>query len=155
MLLDYSGRQSATGCHHCYREQDHYHAAFLNHPTNPLSQALAEETLFIIIPCPVNVIHPRYYTRKGKRGLSPNRLTITHPRYTGYKGMASEIILDGEIIEQNLRQNHLDFSWLYRELQSRNISDVRDVFFATLQADGTLYVDLKKDSLDYVQRIED
>jgi hypothetical protein len=29
------------------------------------------------------------------------------------------------------------------------------VFFATLQADGTLYVDLKKDSLDYVQRIED
>lgn len=44
---------------------------------------------------------------------------------------------------------------LYRELQSRDIRDIGDVFFATLETDGTLYIDLKRDRADYIQRIED
>lgn len=38
---------------------------------------------------------------------------------TNYKGMASEIIIRGDVIEQYLRQNKLDFRWLYQELTKK------------------------------------
>ncbi|MGE5405124.1 MAG: YetF domain-containing protein [Candidatus Saccharibacteria bacterium] len=74
---------------------------------------------------------------------------------TNYEGMASEIIKDGQVLEQNLVQNNLSFEWLYQELHRRNIANINDVFFAGLNTDGTLYIDLKKDELGYIQRIED
>ncbi len=74
---------------------------------------------------------------------------------TSYKGMATEIIKDGEIFEQNLKQNNLSFEWLYQELRKKNIEKVEDVFYAALNTDGTLYIDLKDDNMGYVQKTED
>jgi len=74
---------------------------------------------------------------------------------TKYKGVSSEIIRDGRIVEQNLKQNNLNHEWLYNELISRNIKNIREVFLATLSTDGNLFVDLKKDNLSYVQEVED
>lgn len=64
---------------------------------------------------------------------------------TGYKGLASEIVKDGAVVEQNLKQNNLDFPWLYGELRKKGVEDISDVLLADLQTDGTLYVDLRKD----------
>ncbi len=74
---------------------------------------------------------------------------------TSYKGISSEIIRDGKIVEQNLKQNNLTHEWLYNELSSRKINNIRDVFLATLSTDGNLYVDLREDKLPYVQEVED
>ncbi len=74
---------------------------------------------------------------------------------TGYKGLASEIIKDGVVLDQNLRQNHLDFAWLYRELGKAGVNDISDVVLASLQTDGTLWLDVKQDNPDYVQEVED
>lgn len=74
---------------------------------------------------------------------------------TKYKGVSSEIIRDGRIVEQNLRQNSLTHEWLYNELASRNIKRVEDVFLATLSTGGTLYVDLRDDGHSYIQEVED
>lgn len=63
---------------------------------------------------------------------------------SGYKGLPTEIILDGEVLTRNLQANGLDFNWLYRELQARNVADVKDVFYAALNTDGSLYVDLRR-----------
>ncbi|KUG02914.1 hypothetical protein ASZ90_019690 [hydrocarbon metagenome] len=35
------------------------------------------------------------------------------------------------------------------------IMDCSEVFYAALQSDGTLYIDLKKDILPYIQKVED
>ncbi|MGE5416155.1 MAG: YetF domain-containing protein [Acidobacteriota bacterium] len=83
--------------------------------------------------------------------VTPKDLGLT----TTYEGMASEIIKDGQVLEQNLVQNNLSFEWLYQELHQRSIDRITDVFFAGLNTDGTLYIDLKRDELDYMQRIED
>ncbi len=72
-----------------------------------------------------------------------------------YKGLPTELIKDGDILAQNLRQNNLDFAWLYNELNRNGIRDVHDVFLASLNTDGTLYLDLKQDQMDYVQKVED
>ncbi|MFZ5644224.1 MAG: YetF domain-containing protein [Bacillota bacterium] len=74
---------------------------------------------------------------------------------TIYKGVSSEIIRDGKIVEQNLKQNNLDHEWLYNELSFRNIKNIRDIFLATLSTDGKLYVDLKNDNPAYIQEVED
>ncbi|HLV08878.1 MAG TPA: DUF421 domain-containing protein [Halanaerobiales bacterium] len=74
---------------------------------------------------------------------------------TDYKGVSSEIIRDGKIVEQNLKQNNLTHEWLFNELSSRNIKNVREVVLASLSTDGNLYIDLQNDNPDYVQEIED
>ena len=74
---------------------------------------------------------------------------------TQYKGLSTEIIRDGAIQEENLKQNHLSYEWLYKELARRNVRDVHDVVYATLSTAGDLYIDLRNDAQAYMQRIED
>jgi len=74
---------------------------------------------------------------------------------TAYKGVSSEIIRDGHIVEQNLKQNNLTHEWLYNELSAKNIKDIREIFLATLSTDGNLYVDLRNDNPKYIQEVED
>ncbi len=71
---------------------------------------------------------------------------------TQYEGMSSEIIVDGEVIYQNLQQNNLDESWLINELQKQGIKSPREVLLASLDSQGNLYVDKKKDEL--VQEVQ-
>ncbi|MBC7342631.1 MAG: DUF421 domain-containing protein [Clostridia bacterium] len=81
--------------------------------------------------------------KSQKRPVTPNDLGIP----TGYEGIASELVVDGKIIYQNLEQNHLDQNWLLGELQKHGVTDIRQVALATLSTDGTVYVDFKKDNL--------
>ncbi|BAF60945.1 predicted membrane protein [Pelotomaculum thermopropionicum SI] len=74
---------------------------------------------------------------------------------TKYKGIPSELVVDGVIIRQNLKQNNLDEQWLLGELQKQGIQSLSEVFYASLDSDGNLYVDKKRDDLDYVQDITD
>lgn len=76
-------------------------------------------------------------------------------RPTSYQGLPSEIIKDGEVLEQNLKQNNLTLEWLFQELNRQNIKKISDVFYASLNTDGTLYVDKKADELTYQQKAED
>ncbi len=83
--------------------------------------------------------------------VTPGDLNIP----TKYQGVSSEIIRDGKIVEQNLKQNSLSHEWLYNELAARNIRNIRNVFLASLSTDGNLYVDLRDDNPEYIQEIED
>lgn len=60
-----------------------------------------------------------------------------------YEGLNSELIVDGEIIYQNLKQNNLDEAWLIHELERRGIHSSREVMLASLDTQGNLYVDKK------------
>ncbi len=72
-----------------------------------------------------------------------------------YRGIPCELVVDGVIIEQNLAQNNLDREWLLEELKKQGVQSLDEVFYASLDTDGRLYVDKKRDSLDYVQDITD
>ncbi|MDD4170580.1 MAG: DUF421 domain-containing protein, partial [Desulfotomaculaceae bacterium] len=64
-------------------------------------------------------------------------------------------VVDGVVIQQNLQQNNLSEDWLYGELQKQGVVSIKDVFYASLDSDGNLYVDLKQDQMTYVQDITD
>lgn len=56
------------------------------------------------------------------------------------KYVPTEIIVDGKIVVKNLQELQLTQEWLERELRSAGIEDIRDVFFAELQSDGSLNI---------------
>ncbi|MDA8235161.1 MAG: DUF421 domain-containing protein [Clostridia bacterium] len=66
---------------------------------------------------------------------------------TQYQGISSELIMDGDIIQQNLIQNNLDLVWLQNQLRQQGILDPREVAYAALDTSGKLYVDKKQDDL--------
>ncbi len=57
--------------------------------------------------------------------------------------MPSEIIVDGRTITRNLKEFNLDEKWLIDVLKQQNIRSVKDVLYAELQPDGSLYVERK------------
>lgn len=67
-------------------------------------------------------------------------------------GISTELIYDGIIIEENLRQLNKDRKWLMNQLKMYGISDVSEVFLVTLNPAGSLYVD-KYD--DHIKKIID
>ncbi|MDH7479991.1 MAG: DUF421 domain-containing protein [Syntrophomonadaceae bacterium] len=81
--------------------------------------------------------------KSQKRSLTPEDLNLP----TRYEGLSTEIIVDGKVIYPNLEQNNLDEQWLIQELQRQGINSPREVFFASLESDGTLYIDKRKDDL--------
>lgn len=70
-------------------------------------------------------------------------------------GISTELVYDGIIIEENLRQLDKDKKWLISQLKMQGIKDVSEVFLVTLNPAGSLYVDKYEDHLQKVTDIGD
>ncbi len=73
------------------------------------------------------------------RPVTPQDLQLPTP----YEGMPSVLIEDGNIIEDNLRENQLSKNWLLEQLQNLGIKSENEVFAALLDTQGRLYVSKK------------
>ena len=61
------------------------------------------------------------------------------------RGIDTELIYDGIVIDKNLRQMNHDMNWLNNELQKQGIGSPSEVFYMCLNPDGTLYTDKYRD----------
>jgi len=127
----------------------------LRYHLDDLEMQLREKGIFDITEVEFAILEPHGYLSVLKKS---QHLPVTMKdlgKSTPYKGMATEIIKDGKVLEQNLAQNNLDFAWLYKQLSQRGIRDLSDVVYASLESDGTLFTDIREDLLSYVQKVED
>lgn len=62
-------------------------------------------------------------------------------------GLGIELIYDGIVIDLNLKQINRDRYWLMSELKKLGVKDPSEVFLATYEASGSLYVDKYKDKI--------
>lgn len=70
--------------------------------------------------------------------------------------IAVELICEGKVIEQNLKQIDKDLSWLEKQLNSRGIVKASEVFYAEYDpSNENLYIDTYKDSLKNIVNISD
>jgi uncharacterized membrane protein YcaP (DUF421 family) len=80
--------------------------------------------------------------------LKPEFLAVT-PRDLNLtvqsSGLSTELIYDGVIIEENLKQAAVDQLWLEKELKNHGINSISEVFLATLDSAGALYLDTYKE----------
>ncbi|KAA9012228.1 DUF421 domain-containing protein [Niallia endozanthoxylica] len=78
-------------------------------------------------------------------------LKITTP----YKGLGTELIYDGEVVEQNLTFVNHDRHWLDNQLQAFGYQSPSQVFLAVLAPTGDLFIDGYRDNLKKYVDISD
>lgn len=63
-----------------------------------------------------------------------------------YKGIMTELIIDGRVIKKHLESIGKDSEWLQAQLDKRHIDCIESVVFAGVQSDGRLYMSLRNES---------
>ncbi|MEG7335879.1 DUF421 domain-containing protein [Bacillus sp. 0102A] len=58
----------------------------------------------------------------------------------------ASVIADGKVREDNLKKLNLNKQWLMDRLKEYGIQHPKEVFYAEVQTDGTLYIDKKENS---------
>ncbi|PAF32470.1 DUF421 domain-containing protein [Paenibacillus sp. 7516] len=58
--------------------------------------------------------------------------------------LMTELIIDGVLIKQNLKERNKDINWLTEQLKKKNIT-IQDIAFAAILPNDKLYVDLFED----------
>jgi uncharacterized membrane protein YcaP (DUF421 family) len=59
--------------------------------------------------------------------------------------LPTELIVDGKVVSRNLKELRLDLNWLECQVRLAGAQSVEDIFFAELQTDGSVYLDMKTD----------
>ena len=57
------------------------------------------------------------------------------------KYIPMEIISEYKVVKKNLRELGLTEEWLYEQLKKQGFGQVEQVYYAEIQADGSLHVD--------------
>lgn len=70
-------------------------------------------------------------------------------------GISTELIYDGVLISENLRQLNKNENWILNQLKMQGIKDISEVFLATLTPSGSLYIDKYEDHIKKVTDIGD
>ncbi|MDN5347776.1 MAG: hypothetical protein PWP65_1340 [Clostridia bacterium] len=112
-----------------------------------LAMQLREKNIFSISDVEYAILEPdgnlSVLPKSQKRPLTPADLQLP----TGYEGMATELIVDGEILFENLKQLGLDENWLLQQLQARGVYDLSQIDLASIDTEGRLYINFKSDAL--------
>ena len=56
------------------------------------------------------------------------------------KNLPRGVISDGKVLKNNLQQLNLNEDWLNSQLKKNNINSAKEVFYAEVKSDGTLYI---------------
>lgn len=70
-------------------------------------------------------------------------------------GISTELIYDGVLINENLRQLNKTEKWVLDQLKMYQVKDISEVFLATLTPSGSLYIDKYEDHIRKVTDIGD
>ena len=80
----------------------------------------------------------------GKRNVKIDDLNLSPEK----ESINIELIIDGKVIQSNLKQNGLNKEWLDNKLEEHDIPDIKEVVLAEYNPiDDTIYFDLKQDRL--------
>lgn len=111
--------------------------------TNELTSLLREKNIFNIADVEFAILENEgklsVLPKSQKQPLTPSDLNIT----TAYKGLTADIIIDGNIMQENLRSAKLNEEWLTNKLSAQGVSNAQEVFYAGLDSSGDLYVSKK------------
>ncbi|MBH0165574.1 DUF421 domain-containing protein [Fictibacillus sp. 7GRE50] len=64
-----------------------------------------------------------------------------------------ELMMDGEILLNNLKENNISKEWLFSELKKRNLT-IESVVYALLTSNNKLYIDIHDDKLHSPMDVE-
>jgi len=80
------------------------------------------------------------FPKSQKRPTIPEDFNIT----TKFEGLPLAIIMDGNLNSINLQQSNKNLKWLNNELKKQSIDKIENVFLASLDSSGSLFVQAKE-----------
>lgn len=119
----------------------------LRYNATNLQQQLRSKDIFDLSEVHFAVLEPNgelsVLKKPELQPLTPKDMNITVPN----TGIGTELIYDGIVIDMNLKQINRNRKWLNSELKKYGVKDPSEVFLATFEASGSLYVDKYKDKI--------
>jgi len=112
-----------------------------------LTMLLREKDVFSVRDVDYAILEPngKLSVLKKQEQESPTKKDLQVPVQERLY-LPTELIVDGNIVKRNLTELQLSREWLDEQLNKLGVHSVHDVFFAELQSDGTVYVDMKSAS---------
>ncbi|WNS76450.1 DUF421 domain-containing protein [Bacillus sp. DTU_2020_1000418_1_SI_GHA_SEK_038] len=116
----------------------------IQYPIDTILQMLREQQIFNVKDVELAIVEANGYLSVK---LYPEKevARIEHiPQPNVFnKGIDVPVVIDGQIYEKVLYSRNLNESWLYEELERKNIFDVKDVFYAAINDMNELHVSMK------------
>lgn len=110
---------------------------------NELNSLLREKNIFNILDVEFAILENdgklSVLPKSQKQPVTPSDLNIP----TQYKGLTADIIVDGNIMRENLKNSTKTEQWVRDQLSSQGITNLQEVFYAGLDTSGNLYVSKK------------
>jgi len=109
-----------------------------------LTMLLREKDVFSIREVQYAILEPHgelSVVKKAVKQASKEDLNL-QPKEPAY--LPGEIITDGKVIARNLREFGKSEEWLRQQLAAQGISSAKDVLYAELEEDGTLFVQTRR-----------
>jgi uncharacterized membrane protein YcaP (DUF421 family) len=85
--------------------------------------------------------------KQAQQSVTKKDLNIPSPQQI--YPYSTEVIADGKIVKNNLKRLNIQEDWLKQQLQQKGIDSVSDVFYAEVQRDGSLYIDMQNDNMTH------
>lgn len=106
-----------------------------------LSMMLREQEVFSVLEVDYAILEPdgklSVLKKQQKQQATKEDMKIS-TQNSVY--LPSEIIVDGKVVQRNLKELGLDEKWLNSQLKQKKIATVKEVLYAEIQADGSLYI---------------
>ena len=107
---------------------------------NKLMMQLREKDIFNIADVEFAVIESdgqlTVIPKPNKEPVTTGDLNIK----TNYKGLTTDVIIDGKIMADNLISIKHDEQWLMKQLRTYNVKAVEEVFYGGIDTSGNLYI---------------
>ncbi|MCC8169823.1 MAG: DUF421 domain-containing protein [Oscillospiraceae bacterium] len=84
------------------------------------------------------------------RGVTVEDLEIKNPRH---EGLPCTLISDGTVNKEEIQRSGKTIEWLKDELKKQGIQKIRQVFIASLDAEGELYIQKKGEKFETEKRV--
>jgi len=113
---------------------------------NDLNMMLREQSIFSIKDVQYAILETNgNLSVLKKAGQEPATKKDVNAPAPEPKYIPSEIISDGKIVKKNLTELNLTEDWVYEQLKKQGVGKVEHVFYAEIQTDGSLHVDMRSE----------
>jgi uncharacterized membrane protein YcaP (DUF421 family) len=113
---------------------------------NDLNMMLREQSVFSIKDVQYAILETNgNLSVLKKAGQEPATKKDVNAPAPEPKYLPSEIISDGKIVKKNLTELNLTEEWVYDQMKKQGIGKVEQVFYAEIQPDGSLHIDVKSE----------
>ncbi|MDP4144890.1 MAG: DUF421 domain-containing protein [Bacillota bacterium] len=110
---------------------------------NDLLSVLREKDVFNIADAEYVIMEPTgkfsVLLKHDKHPVTVSDLNLQ----TTYKGLTTDLVIDGRVMSENLKQTNFDEKWLDEQLKKNGALNIKDVLYAGLDSNGGLYVSIK------------